>query len=467
MTSRPLVILHGWSDDGASFDRLARHLEEDPGAGAIHRISIGDYLTLSDELRFDDLQAALDRAWDERGLARTPGAVDVVVHSTGGLVIRDWLVRHFDPGTVPVKHLVMLAPANFGSSLAHVGRSILGRIAKGFIGSRQEGQGLLETGVGILRGLELASPYTWALAEQDRFGPWAEAYGPGGILCTVLAGNTGYRGIRGVVNEAGGDGVVRLSCAHLECARMVLDLMPGAAVPGEGTPSIVPRIVEQRVSGGRTAFCIQDRIDHGSIKLDAPPSRLSRAQRETLARIRRALTVEDDAFSAFCDECDRANQALTRGPDHPRAGPGYQNTVFRVRDDFGVPVTDYLVEFYHPDRRDGGALAGRIHQQALRDVHCYGADPSHRSLYLDTHRFLSLVQQDGGRLGFSLTAHPILGSGGAVAGFRTFADDEIQDLILKTEPLREWLVPHRTLLMDIRVHRQQLPSVFRLRGVQE
>ena len=75
----------------------------------------------------------------------------------------------------------MLAPANFGSPLAHKGRALLGRAIKGF------GSGF-ETGTHILRSLEMASPYTWELAERDRFG--ANVFSRDGVRCTVIVGNS-------------------------------------------------------------------------------------------------------------------------------------------------------------------------------------------------------------------------------------------------------------------------------------
>ncbi len=58
----------------------------------------------------------------------------------------------------------MLAPANFGSALAHKGRSMLGRVFKGW----KTG---FETGEEMLYALELASPFQWDLAQADLFVP--------------------------------------------------------------------------------------------------------------------------------------------------------------------------------------------------------------------------------------------------------------------------------------------------------
>ncbi len=464
---RPLIILHGWSDNGSSFDRLARHLAEALVGVEIQRVSIGDYLSMHDDLRFDDLQEGLERAWTDRNLPRSAGSVDVIVHSTSGLIVRDWLQRRFPPHRSPIKHLVMLAPANFGSPLAHKGRSMFGRVLKGFVG-REEGQKLLSTGAEILRGLELASPFSWELARRDRFGSGSGRFAPGRTLCTVLVGNTGYRGIRSVANEDGGDGTVRISTANLNCSYLKIAFFAkDTERANQESRTIVPEILEQQASSGRAAFRILDGIDHSSIKLDAAPSRLSRVQKDTLEWIRRALTVDDEGFPAFCDECDRANATLTRSAEHPRAKPGYQNTVVRVRDQFDAPVTDYLIEFYHPEKRDGGVLASRIHEQAIRNVHAYRGDRSLRSLYLDTQRFMTLLRQARTPLGFSITAHPILGVASTVAGFSTFADEDIEDLLLTPERVADFLQPHRTLLLDIIVQRRQSTSVFQLRDASD
>ncbi len=151
---RSIVIVHGWSDDSKSFRRLAEQLEAWFGS-APTQIRLADWISLQDDVTYADLAAALDRAWTAQGLSRAPRTVDVVVHSTGALVLRDWLTRHFDPASAPVKRFLMLAPANFGSPLAHKGRSFIGRVLKGW--NRFVGQ----TGTQVLKGLELGSPYSW------------------------------------------------------------------------------------------------------------------------------------------------------------------------------------------------------------------------------------------------------------------------------------------------------------------
>ena len=105
---------------------------------------------------------AMKVAWCDKGLPRDRRSVDMVVHSTGALIARNWMTTFFKPDMNPVWNLVMLAPANFGSPLAHKGRSLIGRGAKGEGWSMQVGQHLL-------RDLEIASRFSWELAMRDRF----------------------------------------------------------------------------------------------------------------------------------------------------------------------------------------------------------------------------------------------------------------------------------------------------------
>ena len=218
MPPRPIVILHGWSDISASFEPLARLLHEKLERD-ISIISLADYISMEDEVRFDDLVTAMQAAWRRHRLPAGKGTVDAVVHSTAGLVIRDWLNRSYTPGRAPIKNLVMIAPANFGSPLAHKGRAFMGRVYKGFIAKKPEGRSF-QTGTHILRGLELASPYSWDLANRDRFDRGGTMYQPGNVLCTVLVGNTGYDGISSIANEDGSDGTVRVSTANVKCFRI-------------------------------------------------------------------------------------------------------------------------------------------------------------------------------------------------------------------------------------------------------
>jgi hypothetical protein len=162
--SRPIVLIHGYSDKGASFRAWRDELCGGSPAWDVETISICNYQSLTDEVTIKDLADGFDRALGHKFKNDTQ-EFDAIVHSTGMLVIREWFVR--DRSRLKrLKHLVALAPATFGSPLARQGRSWLGAVFKG---QKHLGPDFLAAGDAILDGLELASPYTWDLATRDIF----------------------------------------------------------------------------------------------------------------------------------------------------------------------------------------------------------------------------------------------------------------------------------------------------------
>jgi triacylglycerol esterase/lipase EstA (alpha/beta hydrolase family) len=165
-----IAIVHGWSDTSKSFHDLRDFLVAN-GYDA-KQIWLSDYISMDDDVRVEDIakrmHVVIAKAI-EAGELKTP--FDMIVHSTGGLVAREWLARNFPDGKgAPVKRLIMLAPANFGSRLASLGKSMIGRVAKGW-------NNWLQTGAEMLAGLDLASLYQWALARRDLLDPVGNSAG--------------------------------------------------------------------------------------------------------------------------------------------------------------------------------------------------------------------------------------------------------------------------------------------------
>ena len=89
MADRPIVILHGWSDVSASFEPLAKLLQKTLNGREISIIHLADYVSMEDEVRFDDVVSAMEVAWKRNHLPTDAGSIDAIVHSTGGPVVRD------------------------------------------------------------------------------------------------------------------------------------------------------------------------------------------------------------------------------------------------------------------------------------------------------------------------------------------------------------------------------------------
>jgi triacylglycerol esterase/lipase EstA (alpha/beta hydrolase family) len=124
-----VLIVHGWSDTYESFEPLKDLLV---AAGyQTTQVFLGTYASMRDDVTFDDLATGLQRRFMELGekgtLTLEPFSLDIIVHSTGGPVVRHWLNHYLtdvckgDLARCPVRSLIMLAPANFGSRLAAQG----------------------------------------------------------------------------------------------------------------------------------------------------------------------------------------------------------------------------------------------------------------------------------------------------------------------------------------------------------
>lgn len=443
-----LVILHGWSDTAKSFQRLGRRLVEEGLATGVTHVRLGDYVSMDDHVGFEDLSEALQAAWKKEGLSTAVRTVDVVVHSTGALVIRHWMTKYFKPQTNPIRRLLMLAPANFGSPLAHKGRSFIGRIVKGYDSDRP-----FETGERILKGLELASPFSWELAEKDRFcsDAW---YGPGRVLCTVMVGTTGYSGISAAANEDGTDGTVRVSTANLNPVRITLDFSADPANPPQ------PKL---ETPAGLTAFARIPDENHSTIALkDGGPK-----DDDTLPVLLEALRVTDSGFPASVDRLEAFSELMRRQSDDEDRRPfahGYQNTVVRLQDSAGDLVGDYFFEAF-AKTADGknvqDELTAYLQESVLSTVHAYEDNAAYRSLLFNTTRLENGVSGLGHALYIALTAMPDVRKTGTV-GYSTFGYEDIGSIRLSPETTRKVFRPDRTVLIDLKLKRVQLEKVFRL-----
>lgn len=412
MPERTLLI-HGWSDSSKSFRGLKDFLVRQGIEADL--VYYADYQSREDNLTFHDVADGLNDQLIEAGFIDPYGRkrcdLNVVVHSTGGLVVRHWLWRYYRRdgdrlAECPVRRIVMLAPANFGSPLAHRGKSFLGSLVKG---RRELGDDFLEVGRQILDGLELASPYQWWLAERDLLirEPY---YRPDGVQVTVLVGVEDYPGLRALINKPGTDGTVVISGTALDTVKLTLD--PTQPLPSEGPRrpydwAWTPRPVE-------AAFGVLPDLDHGTI---VSTFRDDRPEETLLGRlVLRALRTRDaEEFEALRDELREVTRETYAADDRPR----YQQFLVRAVDDQDEPVTDFTLEFSvrraskfeesgfrRPVRlsRAEEELSLEIDRLITREFHRHQRDGSYRRFLVDPFEVRRFLERAKERLGSEVVA---------------------------------------------------------------
>lgn len=443
---KPLLIIHGWSDEADSFVALATAIET-ASERTVLSVFLGNYVSLDDDVRMKDLVNGLQRAWTQQRLPTDTKSIDVILHSTGGLIVRDWMATYFSAKGLkpPINNLLMLAPANFGSPLAHKGRALYGRVIKGFNAKKR-----FQTGAHILRALEMASPYSWDLAQRDRFQD--NAMSATGVRTTVIVGNTGFSGISSLANELGSDGTVYVATANLNCASIEISFPAGDRRP---------QFNAIRESRGDIAFLVMDDFSHSSIALK---DQKHPENDVLLGFILQALDISNtENFKRWVQVCDDHSAAILAIHDNDKDSHkhGFQNTVFRVRDDQGFDVQDYVIEFYNDTAKgDDDRLAELFNKEAVVKVHAHKDNASYRSFMIDCSALDRIMAAQDQVLNISISAMPDLNDERNLVGYRSFGNHDIGQLTLSAQGVRDFFIPNRTLFIDITLTRQQKDELF-------
>lgn len=402
-------------------------------------IWLSDYLSMNDEITVYDLGQAMGVALRDQGIAQERHSFDAVVHSTGGLVIRQYLMHHFlnRPHMCPIRNLVMLAPANFGSPLAHIGKSMIGRLRLGW-----DWDHFLQTGTKVLEALELASPVSWRMAEQDLFNPGNNIFTPQHLRTTILTGTDSYDGMGRMLHENGSDGTVRVSTANLNASYLKLIF---EAPKGH-------RVEVQEKCYSPVAFGVLYNHNHGTI---VRPQKADTQLADTLVN---SLSLEDPAayerHRELLDGITAATFQKGQGEEKKRQRyHEYQHVAVRVHDQFGEGIKDYFLEFFQEeDEQD--RLMQKVHSEILEKVHKCSQDESYRALLFDITDMKKEIVGRGRRLDMSLCA-------AALSRLISYHDpkDHIPVAGAEHDIL---LAPHTTLFVDIELPRVQAKEVFKL-----
>jgi hypothetical protein len=406
-----LLIVHGYSDGSSSFTALGDFLIKQ-GAYTEADVFYLDYSSMDDEATFHDFADKLDA--DHR-LRLNGERVDVVCHSTGSLVVRAWLALHAERNRrrkagekCPVDRLLCFAPANFGSDLAGLGQSFLGKFRTTFFNSNSHKGDFLESGREVLRGLEPASPFQWFLSfNYDLHGEnsYFSDQRPESQRCYpyVFAAGEAYGGVEAKLVKQrallGTDGTVRIAGTSLNTRACSLDFRSSG-------PALV---WWQNTKFAAIPFAVFAGFNHGSIINPAAAGFLGPDGPGTIAlsilKGKKSTTLDEyQEMARTFDEVSERNYA--RMPEERRAR--YQQFFFRVRDDVDQRVEDYFIDFYvlGKDNRPHEKLTLQFDEDFESHVTTHSTTRSHRVVWMNCSKlgeFHQALKKEGAKLVLEVT----------------------------------------------------------------
>ncbi|MDX1442226.1 MAG: phospholipase [Gammaproteobacteria bacterium] len=466
-----VVLVHGWSvRETSTYGELPQRLKAEArrkGGPNIdtHNLWLSKYVSFHNEVRLEDISRALEAAL-HRELGDELGKRDIVMitHSTGGPVVRDWVNRYYlqPRKRVPVKSLIMLAPANFGSALAQLGRSRLARLKTWFEG--------VEPGLGVLDWLELGSPESLALNTD-----WREASQrllKQGVYSFVLTGSSIDHAIYDHVNaytgEMGSDGVVRVAAANLNHRHVVLHQQP----PEDARAKLQPLEITSDETLDGVPMAILEGCSHsGDTKGILRSVRNRRDEHPTVMAILDCIAVGSAAdYRRLAKSFAKQNAEVLEkqrievqdlpGPfDRTIINDPCSQLVFRLYDDHGHRVKDFELLLTangdDPDRLPPKFFLDR--QKNHRDV-------ATLTYYLNAARMLGdePVMDDGRELRPALPSAEGLGIQVRPYPLDGFVHYIPAILPASEEWLRGLVRPHETTIVDIYLHRVVREGTYRL-----
>ena len=448
-----VIFVHGWSVTNTdTYGGLPAALQRLAVGGApldISQLDLAKYVSFSDEVKIDDLARGMQQALEDLfgHPLRASDTFSCITHSTGGPLVRTWIDLFYGHklASCPLRHLVMLAPANHGSALATLGKGKLCRLKSFVIDG-------VQPGVGVLEWLELGSDQGWRLNEAWLGYDCVKA----GLYPFVLTGQridrALYDNLNSYTDEAGSDGVVRAAAANLNYRLLYLEQT------GESLA------MSRFVSGRPTAFGVLPGRSHSGDKLGIMRSVTPEdtpATHPTLAWVMKCLQVTS---RAKYDEVAAALAKVTaktqedEKTEEVKAGFLFKRTfttnrycmlVFRLIDDRGNELDDYDLLFtagptYDPNHLPPGFFVDRQRNSLNRRKLTY-------YLNHDVMAAWFARPEVADKFGVKIVARPAEG----------YAHYVVAELRSTYTELKGLFAPNQTLMIDILLQRHVRQGVYR------
>ena len=366
----------------------------------------------------------------------------------------------------------MLAPANFGSALAQLGKGRISRLKSWCDG--------VEPGQQVLDWLELGSPEAWALNEKWAEYPADFSSKRGGVYPFVLTGQSINRAFYDHVNsytgETGSDGVVRVAAANLNASyvRLIQD-SPSNQQASEPEAILKLRFDKKRKSPPTAFGLVPGRSHSGeemgilaSVKDNDRPhpsvtsvlSCLTVGSQAQYRKVRKELIEETGRVSR--KELVEVHDRILL-PDTYTIHDPHSMVIVRLVDDRGYAIEDFDIKFTgeggSPDRLPQGFLADRQRNSRhpgtvtfyLNYSQMRGARAIRRKIGVKIKTIREALPSTS-ELGFQVIPRPR-------EGYTHFMTAEFRS---SRQMLEHVIKPHQTTMVDIVLRRIVHRGVFEL-----
>jgi len=482
-----LVFVHGWSVTNTdTYGGLPKRLKAEAAASgldaSIKEIFLGRYISFHDEVRVPDISLAFQSAVHDQLSSFIKNNIRFVciTHSTGGPVVRDWWHRFYlnqsKSSICPMSHLIMLAPANYGSALAQLGKGRLSRMKSWFGG--------VEPGQGVLDWLELGSEGSWQLntqwlATQDK------QIGVKGIFPFVLTGQSIdhaiYDNLNTYTGESGSDGVVRVAAANLH--GRYIQLVQQTPVENKNNKRYEPHWKAPKLKltdfhqAPKTALKIIPNKSHSGsdmgIMRSVKKGSSDKKSQETIDSILACIKVNTKTdYNKLVIQFEKETQQVQIKqrletvdhlllPDTHFIRDKYSMVIFRVHDQEGYPIKDFDLILTAGKTSDPNLLPhgffvdrqrNKINPESITYYFNHDIMTGSDKVIDKNGKVIRETTKGAERLGFKILPRPD-------QGFVHYLPCEIaasKDLLEKV------LKPNSTTLVDICLHRVVYKNVMRL-----
>ena len=437
-----LIFIHGWSVTNTdTYGELPAALSAVASSYGlelkIQHLYLGKYVSFHDEITLDDIARALNGALrDLPGNDAEIQEFSCITHSTGGPVVRHWVDRYYGARKLescPLKHLVMLAPANHGSALAVLGKERVGRIRSWFSG--------VEPGQRVLDWLSLGGEGQWIL--NQNFLSYDSARK--GFYPFVLTGqgidNKSYDFLNSYLVEPGSDGVVRVAGANMNCRYITLAQSRDVIRKSPLTFSLYPTSRQPRTPK-TVPLGVFENLSHSGKKMGIMRSVKREVAQTTpvVQEIMRCLKVNtSEAYLKTAKHLNKLTDEQQTGKDR------FSMLIFNIHDDTGERFAkdDFDVFLlagskYQPQSLPGGFFRDRQMNRLTSNL----------VYYLNANR-MELIRD--GLWGVRIVARP-------TSGFSHYAAAEFRSDGTK---VRNIVTPNQTTYVDVTLRRIVDKNVFR------